>query len=205
MVGAAGLRALQGRRQLEQLVAAVKAQRDRMQWPAGPPPLLVKVAPDLTPDEMKVGAWRLVVTHLVRSRLDSGAWLTAGCHGCSARSLWCKARCKAIMRQCVRWKDFTSVQSDVRAMQDIAALTLRLGVDGLVVSNTTLSRPGTVAQHQHGSEVAAARPHMDIGCICTRKAANACSQHHCICPVSTVWETAPVSRRCNACVGRLAA
>ena len=25
-----------------------------MPWPAGPPPLLVKVAPDLTPDEMKV-------------------------------------------------------------------------------------------------------------------------------------------------------
>jgi dihydroorotate dehydrogenase len=35
-------------------VAAVKAQRDRMHWPGGPPPLLVKVAPDLTPDEMKV-------------------------------------------------------------------------------------------------------------------------------------------------------
>lgn len=49
-----GLRALQGRQQLEKLVAAVKAQRDRAQWPAGPPPLLVKVAPDLTPDEMKV-------------------------------------------------------------------------------------------------------------------------------------------------------
>ena len=43
----------------------------------------------------------------------------------------------------------------MRALQDIAALTLRLGVDGLVVGNTTLSRPGAVAQHQHGSEVAA--------------------------------------------------
>ncbi len=40
----AGLRALQGRRELERVVRAVKSTRDRMSWgPAGPPPLLVKV------------------------------------------------------------------------------------------------------------------------------------------------------------------
>jgi dihydroorotate dehydrogenase len=48
----------------------------------------------------------------------------------------------------------------LRTLQDIAALTLRLGVDGLVVGNTTLSRPGAVAQHQHGGEVAAVPPHL---------------------------------------------
>ncbi len=34
-------------------MAAVKSTRDRMAWPAGPPPLLVKIAPDLTPAEMR--------------------------------------------------------------------------------------------------------------------------------------------------------
>ena len=39
----AGLRALQGRKQLEQLVRRVQAQRDSMRWgAAGPPPLVVK-------------------------------------------------------------------------------------------------------------------------------------------------------------------
>jgi hypothetical protein len=39
----AGLRALQGRKQLEQLVRRVQAQRDSMRWgSAGPPPLVVK-------------------------------------------------------------------------------------------------------------------------------------------------------------------
>lgn len=38
---------------MERLVAAVKSTRDRMAWPAGPPPLLVKIAPDLTPAEMR--------------------------------------------------------------------------------------------------------------------------------------------------------
>ena len=41
---AAGLRALQGRKELEKLVKRVKSTRDSMPWgAAGPPPLLVKV------------------------------------------------------------------------------------------------------------------------------------------------------------------
>ena len=61
-----------------------------MQWGArGPPPLLIKVAPDLTDGD------------------------------------------KA----------------------DIAAVALKLGVDGLVVTNTTITRPGAVAEHPTGSQV----------------------------------------------------
>jgi len=42
----AGLRALQGRKELDKLVKAVKAARDAMHWgDHGPPPLLVKVTP----------------------------------------------------------------------------------------------------------------------------------------------------------------
>lgn len=36
---------------------------------------------------------------------------------------------------------------------DIAAVALRTGVDGLVVSNTTLARPKAVADHPSGDEV----------------------------------------------------
>lgn len=38
-------------------------------------------------------------------------------------------------------------------MRDIAGLALRLGIDGLVVGNTTISRPSPVAEHAHGGEV----------------------------------------------------
>jgi len=34
-------------------------------------------------------------------------------------------------------------------------LALRLGVDGLVVGNTTISRPAPVPEHEHGGEVRA--------------------------------------------------
>ena len=52
-----GLRALQGRRELETLVRRVKQARDAQRWPPpGPPPLLVKIAPDLT-DADKSGGW----------------------------------------------------------------------------------------------------------------------------------------------------
>ncbi|MCO5564490.1 hypothetical protein L7F22_018151 [Adiantum nelumboides] len=44
-----GLRKLQGRKQLKDLVKKVLAARDEMQWgEKGPPPLLVKIAPDLS-------------------------------------------------------------------------------------------------------------------------------------------------------------
>lgn len=49
-----GLRALQGRKQLEHLMRFVKAARDRLEWgPPGAPPLLVKVAPDLDAAALK--------------------------------------------------------------------------------------------------------------------------------------------------------
>lgn len=84
-----GLRALQGRKQLQELVRFVKTARDNLDWgPSGPPPLLVKVAPDLTDAD------------------------------------------KA----------------------DIAAVVMDTGVDGLVVSNTTISRPADVAESRVGSE-----------------------------------------------------
>lgn len=68
----------------------VKSTRDSMPWgPAGPPPLLVKVAPDITDTDKS----------------------------------------------------------------DIAAVALRLGIDGLVVSNTTIQRPAAVAALANGDEV----------------------------------------------------
>ncbi len=85
-----GLRALQGRAELEALLGAARRARDRAAAAAGapPPPLLVKIAPDLTDAD------------------------------------------KA----------------------DIAAVALRAGVDGLVVSNTTVARPPAVAAHARGGE-----------------------------------------------------
>ncbi|KAI3426943.1 hypothetical protein D9Q98_006887 [Chlorella vulgaris] len=85
-----GLRALQGRRELETLVKSVKQTRDRMAWGKGetPPPLLVKIAPDLTDVDMA----------------------------------------------------------------DIAAVALQQGVDGLIVSNTTITRPEPIAAHPLGKE-----------------------------------------------------
>jgi dihydroorotate dehydrogenase len=74
-----GLRALQGREPLAALIAAVKAARDRA-CPEAPPPLLVKIAPDLQPEDK----------------------------------------------------------------QDIAAVAMSSGLDGLIVSNTTIARPASL-------------------------------------------------------------
>lgn len=74
-----GLRSLQGQQQLEDLVKFVKNARDDLDWgPGGAPPILIKIAPDLTDND------------------------------------------KA----------------------DIAAVVTNFKVDGLVIGNTTLSRPG---------------------------------------------------------------
>ncbi|XP_057806043.1 dihydroorotate dehydrogenase (quinone), mitochondrial [Salvia miltiorrhiza] len=49
-----GLRQLQGRKQLKDLVKKVQAARDEMQWAEdGPPPLLVKIAPDLSKQDLE--------------------------------------------------------------------------------------------------------------------------------------------------------
>lgn len=49
-----GLRKLQGRKQLKDLVKKVQAARDEMQWAEdGPPPLLVKIAPDLSRQDLE--------------------------------------------------------------------------------------------------------------------------------------------------------
>ncbi|XP_058090269.1 dihydroorotate dehydrogenase (quinone), mitochondrial isoform X2 [Magnolia sinica] len=49
-----GLRKLQGRKQLKDLVKKVQAARDEMQWAEdGPPPLLVKIAPDLSKQDLE--------------------------------------------------------------------------------------------------------------------------------------------------------
>lgn len=36
---------------------------------------------------------------------------------------------------------------------DIAAVALKLGIDGLIVSNTTIQRPPDVSEQPHGQEV----------------------------------------------------
>ncbi|KAF6144027.1 hypothetical protein GIB67_017635 [Kingdonia uniflora] len=79
-----GLRKLQGRKQLKDLVKKVQAARDEMQWgEEGPPPLLVKIAPDLSSQDL----------------------------------------------------------------EDIAAVALTLRLDGLIISNTTISRPDPVNKY----------------------------------------------------------
>ncbi|RDY03111.1 Dihydroorotate dehydrogenase (quinone), mitochondrial [Mucuna pruriens] len=82
-----GLRMLQGRKQLKDLVK--KAARDEMQWgEEGPPPLLVKIAPDLSKEDL----------------------------------------------------------------EDIAAVALALHLDGLIISNTTITRPDAVSRNLLASE-----------------------------------------------------
>ncbi|KAK4757544.1 hypothetical protein SAY87_018845 [Trapa incisa] len=84
-----GLRTLQGRKQLKDLVKKVQAARDEMQWgEEGPPPLLVKIAPDLSKEDL----------------------------------------------------------------EDIAAVSLALRLDGLIISNTTISRPDVVKQNPVSAE-----------------------------------------------------
>ncbi|KAK1380517.1 Dihydroorotate dehydrogenase (quinone), mitochondrial [Heracleum sosnowskyi] len=84
-----GLRQLQGRKQLKDLVKKVQAARDEMQWgEEGPPPLLVKIAPDLSKQDL----------------------------------------------------------------EDIAAVALALRLDGLIISNTTISRPDSVSKDPLASE-----------------------------------------------------
>eukprot|EP00850_Spirogloea_muscicola_P018557 SM000171S03246 [mRNA] locus=s171:200950:204495:+ [translate_table: standard] len=85
-----GLRKLQGRKQLQDLLKKVLAARDEMQWgEEGPPPLLVKIAPDLTRQDMA----------------------------------------------------------------DIAAVALALRLDGLVIANTTVSRPQSILGLVNSNEV----------------------------------------------------
>ena len=43
---------------------------------------------------------------------------------------------------------------------DIAAVALRLGIDGLVVTNTTILRPPAVAKLPNGDEVLCSAPPM---------------------------------------------
>ncbi|KAG5531556.1 hypothetical protein RHGRI_026233 [Rhododendron griersonianum] len=84
-----GLRQLQGRKQLKDIVKKVQAARDEMQWgDEGPPPLLVKIAPDLSKQDL----------------------------------------------------------------EDIAAVALALRVDGLIISNTTISRPDPVSKNPVAEE-----------------------------------------------------
>ncbi|MED6207908.1 hypothetical protein PIB30_040002 [Stylosanthes scabra] len=84
-----GLRMLQGRKQLKDLVKKIQAARDEMQWgDEGPPPLLVKIAPDLSKDDL----------------------------------------------------------------EDIAAVAVALNLDGLIISNTTISRPDAVSSNPLASE-----------------------------------------------------
>lgn len=84
-----GLRMLQGRKQLKDLVKKVQAARDEMQWgEEGPPPLLVKIAPDLSKEDL----------------------------------------------------------------EDIAAVAVALRLDGLIISNTTISRPDPVSKSSVAKE-----------------------------------------------------
>ncbi|KAJ6807279.1 putative dihydroorotate dehydrogenase (quinone), mitochondrial [Iris pallida] len=103
-----GLRKLQGRKQLKDLVKKVQAARDEMQWADdGPPPLLVKIAPDL----------------------------------------------------------------DKQDLEDIAAVSLALRLDGLIMSNTNISRPDAVNKHPVARETGglSGKPLFDLSNSILRK------------------------------------
>lgn len=60
-----GLRKLQGRKQLKDLIKKVLAARDELQWgESGPPPLLVKIAPDLSKQDLADIAAVALTLHL---------------------------------------------------------------------------------------------------------------------------------------------
>ena len=52
-----------------------------------------------------------------------------------------------------------------RPPADIAAVALDLGVDGLIVSNTTITRPGDIAGHEHGGEARVCVYVWEVGCL----------------------------------------
>ncbi|XP_044491144.1 dihydroorotate dehydrogenase (quinone), mitochondrial isoform X2 [Mangifera indica] len=88
-----GLRMLQGRKQLKDLVKKVQAARDEMQWgEEGPPPLLVKIAPDLSKEDLEdiaavALALRLdglIISNTTVSRPDPGKVPLIGCGGISS-------------------------------------------------------------------------------------------------------------------------
>ncbi len=84
-----GLRALQGRAELDALLRAVHKARAAIDWGGvPPPPVVLKIAPDLTPADLA----------------------------------------------------------------DVAAVALARGLDGIIVSNTTLARPPSVTSLPHGNE-----------------------------------------------------
>ncbi|XP_075660217.1 dihydroorotate dehydrogenase (quinone), mitochondrial isoform X2 [Castanea sativa] len=92
-----GLRVLQGRKQLKDLVKKVQAARDEMQWgEEGPPPLLVKIAPDLSKEDLEdIAAVALAL------RLDGlGKIPLIGCGGVSSgREAYQKIRAGATLVQ----------------------------------------------------------------------------------------------------------
>ena len=137
-----------------------------MKWEgaAGPPPLLVKIAPDLTQADME-GALCLL-------RLPDGLWGSCLLHrllvrcarpdpgrlgGCALIALWFLlfgAVCSYLEAKRGR-PGFTSVSCAPRllpAPADIAAVALAQCVDGLVVSNTTITRPAGIAHTPVGKE-----------------------------------------------------
>jgi dihydroorotate dehydrogenase len=65
-------------------------------------------------------------------------------------------------------------------LTDIAAVALKLGVDGLVVSNTTISRPGAIGEHPTGKEVGL---HLSGCCLAVVRALGSPAQAlHSLCP-----------------------
>ncbi|KAL4293902.1 hypothetical protein AHAS_Ahas18G0174500 [Arachis hypogaea] len=83
-----GLRMLQGRKQLKDLVKKVQAARDEMQWgDEGPPPLLVKITPDLSKDDLEDIAAILSNTTISRPDTVSSNPLASEAGGLSGKPL----------------------------------------------------------------------------------------------------------------------
>ncbi|XP_073054534.1 dihydroorotate dehydrogenase (quinone), mitochondrial isoform X3 [Primulina eburnea] len=84
-----GLRQLQGRKQLKDLVKKVQGARDEMQWgEEGPPPLLVKIAPDLSKQDLEDIARIISNTTIQRPNTISNNPVSEETGGLSGRPLF---------------------------------------------------------------------------------------------------------------------
>ncbi|MCD7459993.1 Dihydroorotate dehydrogenase (fumarate) [Datura stramonium] len=162
-----GLRQLQGRKQLKDLVKKVQAARDEMQWgEEGPPPLLVKIAPDLSKQDLEdiaavtlaLRVDGLIISNTTIQRPDSVSQnpVAQETGGLSGKPLFNVQAARDEMQ----WGEegppplLVKIAPDLskQDLEDIAAVTLALRVDGLIISNTTIQRPDSVSQNPVAQE-----------------------------------------------------
>ncbi|KAG1359519.1 Dihydroorotate dehydrogenase (quinone), mitochondrial [Cocos nucifera] len=134
-----GLRKLQGRKQLKDLVKKVQAARDEMQWAEeGPPPLLVKIAPDLSKqdlDDIAAVALALRLDGLSQVGMVSGQTETTMKNE--------ETKIIKILSQGARASKVSGCK---------CAGPSQLVPTRMIISNTTVSRPDPVSRHPLAGE-----------------------------------------------------